>query len=431
MQTMSSLETRIAEIRIWLGKVETQLSEPFTIESISQSTIDQKLQDHEQLQKTIEGESGNVGEVLNLCEILLSDCDAWKTSFNTDAIKTGIEGLEKRWKATCVKSAEWKRKITLAWKLIQEIERVRSEYEEWMTLCEERLQDLENSLEDLSKGHTEKTMNQAQTILEDIKAHHPALQILEQSYSRLAKGGLEPENLRLLTTDSRRLIDRWHALVPRINTIIVALRRDQKTYREFISAHGAAVIGLTQVDVLLTQAQHLTTPEQMTSPRRRLQQLAKIEKDLSTQNSTLQRADELALIVMQESHSDDVLVIQELVDEYQLLWKDINTRVASLRTEIEKQEKLEVDEAVQVETLRFERDTAVQVDTLPKIVRMTSCDAYLIELEAAISECRVALNTLETAVAPEPTPGTGLTNAGRTIVSQLLMSCIDAIIQYS
>ena len=35
----------------------------------------------------------------------------------------------------------------------------------------------------------------------------------------------------------------------------------------------------------------------------------------------------------------------------------------------------EVDESVQVETLRFEQDSAVQVDTLPPLTKLTSRDA--------------------------------------------------------
>lgn len=415
VQTMSNLEKRIAEIRTWLGGIECQLSEPFMIEAVSQSAVDKKLEDHEQLQKMIEAETGNVGEVLNLCEILLSDCDAWKASFNTDAIKTGMEGLEKRWKATCVRSANRKRQIIFTWKLLQDLEAGKSNHEQWLSDIDNRLLELENAVKDISKEDTEKAIIRAKNISEEIKSRDSTLRMLEQSYSRLAKSGLEPENLKALTVKVRHVIDWWHGLNHRVNVILAALRQEQKIYREFITAHGAAVVGLTQVDVRLTELQHLTSPKQ-TSSRKKLQQLASIENELETQNATLQRADNLALVVMRESHPDDVNTLQELVDEYQLLWRDIKSRVTMLRSEIENQERLEVDEAVQVETLKFEQDSAVQVDTLPKLVRMTSCDAYLIELEAAISECRLALDSLENAVTPEPTPGSGLTTAAKTIV---------------
>lgn len=66
----------------------------------------------------------------------------------------------------------------------------------------------------------------------------------------------------------------------------------------------------------------------------------------------------------------------------------------------------EVDESVQVETLRFEQDSAVQVDTLPPLTKLTSRDAYLYELETAIQECITNLNSLEDAL-HSPTPPQG------------------------
>lgn len=416
IHTMNSLLKRIADLRTWLTGIESQLSETFIIEKATQRCIDKKLEDHEHLKTSIEAETTNIGQVLNLCEILLNDCDTWKVSFNMDAIKNGMEGLEKRWKSVCVRSTERKRKIMLVWKMLQELDKTRSEHEPWLSKTEKFLLDLEKDLLEISKEESEKMIERSKSMAKDIEAHQKALKILEQVFGRLAKSGLEPDNFRSLTHETRKTIDRWLALETRIKAVISCLQREQKTYREFVSAHGAALVGLTQVDVRLTQMQHLATPEQRSSSRRRRQQLSEIEEELNTQNVTLRKADELALRVMQESNPDDVAAIQELVDEYQLLWRDIKARVAALKAELETQEKSEVDEAVQVETLKFEQDTAVQVDTLPRLVRMTSCDAYLIELEAALNECNNALDALEAAVTPDPVSGPGLNAAAKTIV---------------
>lgn len=208
VQTAATLQRRLTEIRVWLGTLEAQLSEPYTIESTNSTIMERKLEDHELLQKKIEAESGNVGEVLNLCEILLSDCDAWKASLDTDSIKNSMKGLERRWKSTCVKSSERKRKIILTGKLLEELVSLTNEYEDWLVTVERQIEELQTSLRDLSKDCSEKTKRQSEKILEDIKAHQPALQILEQCYSRLAKGGLEPDNLKSLTANTRQLIDR-------------------------------------------------------------------------------------------------------------------------------------------------------------------------------------------------------------------------------
>lgn len=421
-QTVGTLEKRIADIKSWLGNVEGQLLESFILESSARDSLDKKLEDHEVLQKTIETESGNVGEVLNLCEILLSDCDSWNASFNTDGIKAAMEGLERRWKTVCVKSASRKSKLVTTWGILQELERMQVEHKQWLSTTCEQVASLEKRLVNLNeqpKDKTDKTLEDAQRLMRDIDARDSALQMLEQKYSLLAKGGLDPDNLKSLTRQVRQTIDEWHSLVSRTNCAIVTLQTEQKAYREFVQAHGAVVIGLSQIDMRLTHFQHLSAPEQRWTPKRRQQELAEIERDLERQNPTLKAADELALSVMGNSSREDVDKIQEMVDEYQTLWKSIKSRMDALYGEIVDDEKreFEVDRAVQVETLKFEQDSAVQVDTLPRLIRMTSCDAYLMELVTAIEECRSALDSLETAVVVNPIPDSGLQATTKAIVS--------------
>lgn len=124
--------------------------------------------------------------------------------------------------------------------------------------------------------------------------------------------------------------------------------------------------------------------------------LQNLEEKLTSQNATLENADQLGLKIMQRSEKQEIARIQKMIDEYQLLWKAIQERIIRLKSELKRQiaeNKLpkEVDESIQVETLRFEQDTAVQVNTLPpRLHRMTSIcakDAYIVELESAIKEC--------------------------------------------
>lgn len=51
----------------------------------------------------------------------------------------------------------------------------------------------------------------------------------------------------------------------------------------------------------------------------------------------MRNADELGLAVMERSRPDELPAIQEMIDEYQLLWKDIKARIAVLKTECQEE----------------------------------------------------------------------------------------------
>lgn len=429
IQTMNTLLKRITDLQTWLTGIESQSSETFVIEEPTQRCVDNILADHERLEVTIEAESDNINGVLDLCANFLYDCNTWRADLDTDTLKSAMEELKRRWKAMRVRSTERKKKITMAWKLLQDLNNVRCEHEQWLTRTEEYMSELQKKLQGTLRKELKRITERAKSIAQDIEAHQEILKFVEWLFEHLAKSGLEVENFRSLSETMRNFLDRWLALETKIKDIISNLKRREKTYHDFMSAHSAAVVGLTKVDVHLTEVQHLATSDQASSSQSRRQQLSEVEEELGNQNVTLQKADELALRVMEESNSEDVSVVQEMVDEYQLLWTDIRVRAEGLRTELGTQERSEVDEAVQVETLRFEQDTAVQVDTLPRLVRTISYGTYLTELEVALNECSNALNALEAVVTPDPVPDPGLDETAKTIVRILLIH--HAVFLYS
>ncbi|XP_076549070.1 muscle-specific protein 300 kDa-like isoform X2 [Osmia lignaria lignaria] len=424
IRTMETLERRLNEMLSMVAGIE--MAQRSKTPVTDQSRIDRKFQDLQHYSSIIDAESANVSEVLNLAEIFLKDSSNYVFESDTSDISRDMCDLEKRWDKICIEVTgsegyfkSWVRKA------LEKLEKITIEHEDWLRETDSVLSELENNLDELSKEETDKAIEKAKRILEDVEGHESVIELIKWNVHKLVTY-LEIDNLKSVISGTYQLIDKWDTLKPRVNNVLSVLQRGQKNYRDFITVHGAAVVGLTQVDVRLTRTQHLATPEQKASAQLRLQQLNEIEEELRTLNVTLQRADELALKVMQECHPDEVANIQELVDEYQLLWTDIKERVASLRAEIEGQEKKEVDEAVQVETLKFEQDSAVQVDTLPRLLRMTSSDAYLMELEAALVECNDALDTLEVAVTPDPVAGPGL-NASAKHISKLIGSCQSSI----
>lgn len=407
MQTMLTLQERIDQIRAWLSQIEVQLAKPLIFEASTKDVIDRKLQEHDKLKKSIENESANIAEVLNLCELLLNDADLEKARFDTEKITSDSENLEKRWKAVCGHSAERKRKITYLWKLLLDVLKLSEDQDKWLNEKEAKLKEFDRPIKDLDRDEIQDLIYLLENQIKDIESHTPQFQILEQTYSKLVTdGGLEPKNVLELTSKSRVVITRWHNLMPKATSNLNRLKAEIEPFKEFSLIHEEAVVDLSKIDAQLTELQHLSN-EKMPA-KERLKKLEAIENNLKTKTPSLETADKLGLKIMKKSKKAEVTRIQKMIDEYQILCKDIHERIIILKREITaqcKKKPKEVDESVQVETLKFEQDTAVQVDTLPpQLQRMTSIsakDAYLVEISAALTECRANIDDLEELVRKE------------------------------
>nr|CAD7412488.1 unnamed protein product [Timema poppensis] len=227
LQTKSQLELRLAELRAWLHQVETQLSAPLVLESCTKEAVDNKLEQHQELQKTIEGQSGNIADVLNLCELFLTDCDNCKATINTESLITAIDTLERRWKNVCGRSAERKRRILAVFTLLQEILRLCHEQQVWLDKQERVLTDVSSRSDLGSQDEVLSLVSRVEGVIQEVKARSPALQILDKSYSKLAKeSGLEIKNLQQLTALVRTTLQRWHALTPTAIGILQRLQRE-------------------------------------------------------------------------------------------------------------------------------------------------------------------------------------------------------------
>lgn len=410
--TILKLEDRIAAIRSWLYAMETELSAPLSFESAGEESYQKVNREHDTHQRAIEKQSSNVGEVLNICEMLLSDVDTWKAQFDTETLTVAVQNLDQRWKNVCSLSAEKKRRIFNIWKLLQEIITITIKQREWVLSQEKELERLGQGLDKLTQKQTQERTQIIENIIKDIESRASDFKNLHQLYSKLIKSNnLDSGKFKELTAPTKDVLLRYSVLSTKALDILGKLNIDMKVYREFINTHGKAVVSLTQIDAELTRTQHLTKPNQEQNPEEQLTAIQVLEQELKHCEADLANADELGLVIMKKSDPEHIAEIQVLIDEYQMLWKDISTRLTILKNELttKVQKQREINESVQVETLRFATESAVQVNTLPGLNRTTSItakDAYIFELGTAIKECAANLNDLEKVVNdPQKKPG--------------------------
>ncbi|CAG4949527.1 unnamed protein product [Colias eurytheme] len=175
----------------------------------------------------------------------------------------------------------------------------------------------------------------------------------------------------------RASVRRWQQLRVRVDAA------GADAHRQFVAAHGKAVVALAEADVRLTRALHLSpTP---TDKAAILKELEGVEQDLHECEALVDDADRLSTTVLSISG------VSDMVAEYRALYSDVRMRLDIARAEVVG----DVDSAIQVDTLKWETDAALQVDTL------TSKETYRAELASAVKEASEGLEALRTALSHE------------------------------
>lgn len=405
--TMIRLEDRIAAARTWLHNVEMDLMKPIVFESADSESFEKVVQEQETMQRAIEKESGSIGEVLSLCEMVLNDVDTWKTHIDTTALSSAIDALDCRWKQICNASVERKQKIYTLWGLMLEMLTLADQLKPWVDEQERQLTGLEHGVGELSKRQAEQRINELENIIRVIENQQPQLTAMTRCYSKLVKSNrLEPTNIQELARPCKVLLIRYEKLIPHALDILGKLNKDMKTYQTFVNLHGKSVIGLSRLDAELTKVEHLSKAD----PKDKLQSIDILEHELKMLETDLASADQLGLVIMQRSDPSDIDPIQTMIDEYQLLWRDITTRITIIKTQLKRKDK-------DIDYVPSEVDSAVQVNTLPPSLNRTTSitpkDAYVHELRAALKECQDNLDQLEKEI----------NNAQRKPGSQVVHKC--------
>lgn len=384
--TTMRLEIRIAELRSWLFKMETEVTRPLHLADLSEASHRKSWQEHDELQKAMEKECVNFAEVLNLCDMLFKDVNTWKSHFNIGALSVAISNVENRWGNVCNLLTVRGNKIITMWNLFGELQKLDKEHRHWVL---EKKKLVDRLLEDkVSRENLAEQVEFVREQIEEVKLRESARYTQEKNYHGLvASNTLDTNNINELLGDIPVVLNHWNSLLSALMGLHEKLQSDLCLYGKFVQSHEKAVLNLTQIDAHLTQVEHQLSAEQGTLPKST--QILSVDEELKDCSELLETADKLGLALMETF--PDVTPIQAMVDEYQNLYRDISQRLQNLREKF----VAEVDESCQVNTLTFEQDSAVQVNTLTFV---TAKDAYILELRSAIKEMKSNLTNLETAL---------------------------------
>lgn len=411
-QTLLRLEERIALIRTWLFEVESQLDKPLSFDSYTPNVIKAKLSEHEKIQRSIENHSSNVGEVLNLVEMMLNDADSWRTQVNTTGLASSAQNLEQRWKNVCSQSAQRKTRILDTWNALQELIKLTTEHKNWLAKQEAQMLVFEREQKYASKQKLEERQQALRAKLEELDAESINLRKLEQTYARLTMSpGVEPENIQKLTMPTKVMLSKWRMLTPRCHAQLDAIDKDAKLMRDFNTAHLELTKSLVSIQKALEQVP--SAEDQLADsnePKAVLQRLDGLERKLQQAEQQVEQANALGkeAEVRSKQQPSQLKHLLKLIAEYTTLWQTVQTTLTTQKMSWlarATREGVALAAGAGAALPVNESHASVQVNTLSqrklhqaqlqRETSITAKDAYVMELQTAIIECQNNLEELQ------------------------------------
>uniref|UniRef100_A0A3B4YE87 Spectrin repeat containing nuclear envelope protein 1 n=1 Tax=Seriola lalandi dorsalis TaxID=1841481 RepID=A0A3B4YE87_SERLL len=317
---VQQLDKNMSSLRSWLAHIETELSRPIVYDTCDDQEIQRKLNQQQELQRDIEKHSTGVASVLNLCEVLLHDCDACSTETECDSIQQATRGLDRRWRNICAMSMERRLKIEETWRLWQKFLDDYSRFEDWLK-ASERTAALPNSSGVLYTVAKEE-LKKFEAFQRQVQECLTQLELINKQYRRLARENRTDSSCRLreMVHDGNK---RWDNLQKRVAAILRRLRHFISQREEFESARDSILVWLTEMDLQLTNIEHFSECD----VQAKIKQLKAFQQEIYLNTGKIELVFRQGEALIEKSEPLDAAVIEEELEELQRYCQEVFGRV--------------------------------------------------------------------------------------------------------
>uniref|UniRef100_A0A3P8WQJ0 KASH domain-containing protein n=1 Tax=Cynoglossus semilaevis TaxID=244447 RepID=A0A3P8WQJ0_CYNSE len=317
---VQQLDKNMSSLRSWLAHIETELSRPIVYETCDDAEIQRKLHQQQELQRDIEKHSTGVASVLNLCEVLLHDCDACSTETECDSIQQATRGLDRRWRNICALSMERRLKIEETWRLWQKFLDDYSRFEEWLKTSE-RTAALPNSSGVLYTVAKEE-LKKFEAFQRQVQEFLTQLELINKQYRRLARENRTDSSCHLkeMVHDGNK---RWDNLQRRVASILRRLRHFIGQREEFETSRDSILVWLTEMDLQLTNIEHFSECD----VQAKIKQLRAFQQEIYLNTGKIELVFRHGDALIEKSEPLDAAVIEEELEELHRYCQEVFGRV--------------------------------------------------------------------------------------------------------
>nr|XP_045014662.1 nesprin-1 isoform X2 [Jaculus jaculus] len=317
---VQQLDKNMSSLRTWLAHIESELAKPIVYDSCNSEEIQKKLNEQQELQRDIEKHSTGVASVLNLCEVLLHDCDACATDAECDSIQQATRNLDRRWRNICAMSMERRLKIEETWRLWQKFLDDYSRFEDWLQVSERTAAFPSSSgvLYTVAKEELKKFEAFQRQVHESLTQ----LELINKQYRRLAR-----ENRTDSACSLKQMVhegnQRWDSLQKRVTSILRRLKHFISQREEFETARDSILVWLTEMDLQLTNIEHFSECD----VQAKIKQLKAFQQEISLNHNKIEQIIAQGEQLIEKSEPLDAAVIEEELDELRRYCQEVFGRV--------------------------------------------------------------------------------------------------------
>uniref|UniRef100_A0A3P9C737 KASH domain-containing protein n=1 Tax=Maylandia zebra TaxID=106582 RepID=A0A3P9C737_9CICH len=355
---VQQLDKNMSSLRSWLAHIETELSKPIAYDSCDAQEIQRKLDLQQELQRDIEKHSTGVASVLNLCEVLLHDCDACATDAECDSIQQATRSLDRRWRSICALSMERRLKIEETWRLWQKFLDDFARFEEWLATSENTaaLPNSSGVLYTVAKEELKKFEAFQRQVHESLTQ----LELINKQYRRLARENRTDSSCRLkeMAHDANQ---RWDNLQKRVASILRRLKHFISQREEFETARDGILVWLTEMDLQLTNIEHFSECD----IQAKIKQLRSFQQEISLTTAKIEHIFHQGEALIEKSEPLDAAVIEEELEELQRYCQEVFGRVERYYKKLIRLPLADDDTEVSLSDRELELDEHCDLSSLP------------------------------------------------------------------